>query len=142
MGMGIFISVITILVIFNAGCYMVNPVSYPLLDINTFISYIVSVVAIACIVGISALTFSLSDNAQRLIFVSLGLIDLLFQIKLSLPDIPGYNFPTVPLGLGLISTPFSIFMVSDFLHIGLIVTLVLGVLSIVSGLEMAMGVSD
>ena len=140
MGVGVFSTILIILVIFNIGCSMVNPTVYPMINIYTIVMFITTVVAIACIVGVSALTFSLSENAQRLIFVTLGLIALLFQVTLSVPSTPGYSLPSIPVGLGLITIPFNIFIVNDFLNIGLITTLILGVLAIISGLEMAMGV--
>jgi hypothetical protein len=137
MGMGIFLSVIMVLVIFNFGYWAIYPTTMTFIGLSALTAFVTTGLAIGVISGISAFTVAISDTAQKIIFVIVLLVNILFQITLPLGE--SFDFP---IGLGLLTNVFNVFASSDAMLIGYIITTILGVLAMVSGLQMAVGAGD
>lgn len=137
MGMGIFLSVLMVLFVFNVGYYVIYPDSVELVGISVLTTFITTGLAIGIISGISAFTIEISDTAQKIIFVVVLLVNIMFQIVLPFGDL--YE---LPLGLGLLTNVFNVFALNDALLIGYVISSILGILALVSGLQMAVGEGD
>ena len=137
MGMGIFLSIIMVLTIFNIGYYVMYPDTIFSLGISLVTSFIGIGIVVGVLSGFSAFSVSLSDTSQRLILIILTLVNLLFQITIPLSE--DFN---IPVGLGLLSNLFTVFAVNDVAYLGWVFCTIMGVLALVSGLQMVVGVGE
>lgn len=137
MGMGIFLSIVMILSIFNIGYYIMYPDTIFSLGISAITSFIGIGIIVAVLSGFSAFSVSLSDASQRLILIVLTLVNLLFQITIPLSE--DFN---IPIGLGLLSNLFNVFAINDVAYLGWIFCTIMGILALVSGLQMVVGVGE
>lgn len=137
MAMGVFLSVIMVLVIFNIGYYAIYPETVELLGVSVILTFATAGLAIGVISGVEVLGSGISDTAQRIIFIVVILLNLLFQI-----DIPIGEGIEIPLGLGLLSHVLEVFVLNDAYMIGYAVTTILGILALVTGLQMAVGAGE
>jgi len=137
MAMGIFLSVIMVLVIFNIGYYAIYPDTIQLLGVSIILSFATAGLIIGVISGVEVLGSGISDTAQRIIFIVVILLNMLFQI-----DIPIGEGITIPVGLGLLSNVLEVFVTNDAYLVGYAICTILGVLALVSGLQMAVGAGD
>lgn len=137
MGMGIFLSIVMILSIFNIGYYIMYPDTIFSLGISAITSFIGIGIIVGVLSGFSAFSVSLSDASQRLILIVLTLVNLLFQIIIPLSE--DFN---IPIGLGLLSNLFNVFAINDVAYLGWIFCTIMGILALVSGLQMVVGVGE
>jgi len=137
MGMGIFLSVMMVLTIFNLGYYMIYPTTVTFIGLSVLTTFITTGLAVGIISGIQIMGSGISDTAQKIVFVIIILVNIMFQIVLPLPDLG-----ELPIGLGLLSNIYNVFAVNDVWFIGFAISTILGILAMVSGLQMAVGEGD
>ena len=139
MGMGLFLSVLMVLSIFNIGYCIICPTQTLSVGIGVITGFLAIVIPIGILSGFSALTVSLSDKAQQLLFVTIALINILFQIQIPINTPVGFSLPAIPIGMGLLSNMFLVFAQNDAMGLGFIICTILGLLALFSGLQMASG---
>lgn len=132
-GMGIFSSVIIILGIFNIGYCFIYPNEVMIIGIGAITGFAVTVLAIGILSGITIFSSGLSTTSQTVLFVTVALLNILFQFTVPVDDY------TIPIGLGLLQNVYEVFLIYDFWGIGFIICTILGLLALVSGLMMASG---
>lgn len=114
--------------------------------LGAVVGYMVAAVPLIILAGIhiGALTFdiSLSDVTVRFIAVFSVLIPLLISIDLPLNmvGIAGigasylFGLHSIPIGIGLLTNMYNIFLINDMWGIGIILTSIIGMLMLVSAL--------
>lgn len=125
----IFISTLTIILLFNVFAYSVNATDVSLLNLD-FTDLVVTAVAIVLPLSINFLGVGLSDSGISIAFAVMIVFNVLFQI-----EIYGYT-----IGLGLINTMINVFSGgNDVLNLGFMITSILGMLAFFSGMLIIVG---
>jgi len=138
----LFFSCMTVLIIFNVGCYFINPLIGFNMLLGTVTGFIFSAVPLVLLAGlqVGALTvdFSLSDVTVRFIAIFSVLMPLLISVDLPL-GLAGTLFGgmNVPIGLGLLTNMYNAFVQFDMWGIGIILTSIIGLLVIISAVMIA-----
>jgi hypothetical protein len=150
----LFFSCLVILIIFNVGYFFINPDAGFSMLLGTVTGFIVSAVPLVILAGIQlgavTFSFSLSDVAVRFIAIFSVLTPLLISINLPLGSVgfsgiaASYIFggKTVPLGLGLLTNMYNAFLVNDLWGIGIILTSIIGMLTLISAFMIAIAQGD
>lgn len=107
--------------------------------LGTITGFIFSAIPLIVLAGlqVGALTvdFSLSDVSVRFISIFSVLVPLLISVDLPL-GLAGTLFGgrSIPIGLGLLTNMYNIFLINDMWGIGIILTSIIGMLMLVSAL--------
>ena len=117
----IFISSLAIILLFNVFVVAINPTESSILNMDMSS---VLVTAIAIITGGSVLSIVLGETVIKVVFATLVIFNILFQIDL-------YGFTV---GLGLTNTLFTVFQTNDVLNLGFITASVLSLMVFFSGM--------
>lgn len=138
----LFFGCMTVLIIFNVGCYFINPLAGFNMLLGTVTGFMFSAIPLILLAGlqVGALTvdFSLSDVTVRFIAIFSVLVPLLISINLPL-GLVGTLFggANVPVGLGLLTNMYNTFITYDMWGLGIILTSLIGLLVIVSAMMIA-----
>lgn len=100
--------------------------------LESLTGFVSGIVLVGIIMGVSVLSFSLSETIQTTMLGLLIIINLLFQLDIGTFTVLGQTF-TFSVGLGLISNLLDIFAGGDFFGLGLILCGTLSVIIFISG---------
>ncbi len=126
----IFISCLDILLLFNIFVVFTDP-SYSSVLSMSMVSIIVTGLVVAILSSITIFGSGLSDSATKIIFASIILLNVLFQVDF-------YYDPYIPhfvIGLGLASTINNVFTAyGDVMGIGALIASTLSFITFFSGI--------
>lgn len=133
---GVFASSILATVIMNLIMSFISN-EYSLISLTTLIGFISGIALTGLVMGVQALTFALSETAQKLIISLALVVNIMFQLDIVSFTLPGASSPTTfAIGIGLISNLLDLFADGDLFGLGLILCGTLSVMILVSGVLM------
>ena len=130
---GIFLSVMTILLIFNWLYVSAYPTSTNIMLFGAVTGLVTISVVTSIVAGLQVLGSGFNGESIRILFGVTALIQILFSLNFEIEDIH------VIIGLGLINNLFNAFSGGDFYGLGYFITTVFAILSLVSGILIIVG---
>lgn len=136
----VFLSLVTVLVFFNAFYYVVYPEQTSNLVIGTITTFLVLSMVLGIVCAIQILGSGINPTGTKILFGTITIFEICFQF--TIPSwVIGTNpyFATIfnnglPIGMGLINNVFAVFAVGDLLGIGMIISTIMMILLMTSGL--------
>jgi hypothetical protein len=129
---GIFLGSLIVLVIVNILYSMSQPSGIWTMTIGAISGFIALIVGGGVLLGINVFGTGLTGASVKIAFGMASLLNLMFQI-----EILGY-----PVGMGLLNTLFDVFAVGDFYLIGFIISVVMMLSILGSGIIIIIGGGD
>jgi len=117
----IFVSTLSMLLMFNIFVVMINPTASSILNISY---QEVVVQALAIIVSGSLISVVLGETVLKIVFSTIIIFNVLFQVHI-------YGFTV---GLGLVQTVFNVFQVYDVMNLGFYITSIISLVVFFSGM--------
>ena len=123
----IFFTCLAIVLLFNVFYITSNPEMVWNIALGGIIQFVATIIATTILGSINILGSGLSDEGVKVVFGVGAILNILFQI----------NIGNVPVGMGLVMNLFDLFG-TEFYGIGYMITSILGLMLLVSGLVMVM----
>ena len=131
----IFISCLVILLLFNVFVVYTEPEYSSVLDMN-LVSIVVTGLALAVLSSITIFGSGLSDSATKIIFATIIILNVLFQVDLYLDPWIGH----FSIGLGLATTMNDVFATyGDVMGLGALISGTLSFVTLFSGILIVSG---
>lgn len=128
----IFIITMIVLLIFNVVYLTSTPDGLALTTMGAITGFIAIILAVGVIAGIQILGSGLNAMSIKILFGVGCLLNILFQVSIS-----GFR-----IGLGLLNNVFTVFNSGDIIGLGTVISFLLGITVITSGLVTITGGSS